>query len=473
MEHEGRQMTLQVYNSLTKKKETFVPREPNKVGMYVCGMTVYDYCHLGHARAHIAFDIIVRYLRSQGYEVNYIRNITDIDDKIIVRAAENSEPVDSLTERFIGAMNEDFAALGMLTPDAEPRATEHMESILKMIQVLIDKGFAYHAANGDVYYQVEKFAEYGKLSNRKLDEQQEGKRVEVDPDKRHPFDFVLWKAAKPDEISWQSPWGPGRPGWHIECSAMSTESLGNTFDIHGGGPDLKFPHHENEIAQSEAATGCHYVNYWMHAGALRINKEKMSKSLGNFFTIREILDQFPAEVVRYFLIASHYRSAIDYSVEALHEAGAALERFYLAIRGEQEKLPEQSVLDDPIVVDFRERFNAAMSDDFNTAGAISVLFEMVRELNQQRESDSAAVLAKGMIELGSVLGILQADANAFLQGDDTGQDLSKEAIEALIEDRSTARRNRDFAEADRIRDELKSHGVELNDSREGTTWQRI
>ncbi len=466
-------MTLKIFNSLSGQKEVFKPKEDNKVKMYVCGMTVYDFCHLGHARVLVAFDIITRYLRAKGYEVTYVRNITDVDDKIIVRAAQNDEPVEELTERFIRAMHEDEQALAVLRPDIEPRATAYIDQIISMTQTLCDKGFAYPAANGDVYYAVDKFEGYGKLSRRRLDEQQEGARVEVDANKHNPFDFVLWKAAKPGEVSWPSPWGAGRPGWHIECSAMSTQCLGDSFDIHGGGPDLKFPHHENEIAQSEAATGCQYVNYWMHAGAVRVNKEKMSKSLGNFFTIREILEKYPAEVVRYFIASSHYRSAIDYSDEVLAEAEKALERFYQSLRGVD--LIDGSALLSPELAAYVERFNGAMDDDFNTAGAVSVLFELARALNQAKRVNDpiAPLLARGLIELAEVLGILQDNPDVFLKsGAGAEYGPTEEEIEQYIELRNQARTNKDWAESDRIRDLLKEQGVILNDSREGTTWQR-
>jgi len=468
-------MTLNIYNSLSGQKELFKPKEDNKVKMYVCGMTVYDYCHLGHARVLVAFDIITRYLRAKGYDVTYVRNITDVDDKIIVRAAEYGESVESLTERFIQAMYEDEAALAVLRPDIEPRATGYIGDIITMIQTLCDKGFAYSATNGDVYYAVDKFEGYGKLSKRKLDEQQEGARVDVDIiNKQNPFDFVLWKAAKPGEVSWHSPWGAGRPGWHIECSAMSTRCLGDSFDIHGGGPDLKFPHHENEIAQSEAVTGCQYVNYWMHAGAVRVNKEKMSKSLGNFFTIREILKKYPAEVVRYFIASSHYRSAIDYADSALEESGKALERLYQSLRGVD--LPEDSVLSMPEMVVYVERFYQAMDDDFNTAGAVSVLFELARVLNQVKRANNdagATTFAKGLVELSAVLGILQDDPEDFLKtGAGAEQSLATEEIESYIDQRNQARANKNWAESDKIRDLLKERGIILNDSREGTTWQR-
>ncbi len=461
-------MSLQIYNSLTREKAPFNPIEPGKIRMYVCGMTVYDYCHLGHARVLVAFDVITRYLRAAGYDVHYVRNITDVDDKIIKRANENGESCDSLTARFIDAMHEDEARLGVLPPSEEPRATAHMGQIIEMVQTLIDKGYAYAADNGDVYYRVAKFEGYGKLSNRNLEEMQAGARVEVNDQKENPFDFVLWKAAKPGEVSWPSPWGEGRPGWHIECSAMSKCCLGETFDIHGGGPDLPFPHHENEIAQSEAANGKPFVNTWMHAGAVRVNKEKMSKSLGNFFTIREILDKYDAEVVRYFLTMGHYRSQIDYSEESLKEARGALDRFYHALRG----LPE--VEEGELGNDVEQRFHAAMADDFNTAGALAVLFEQAREINRIKAEDvtGAARLAAQLKRLGGILGLLQQDPDAYLKGG-AGQDGPQaEEIEALIVQRAEAKKARDFATADRIRDELKAQRIILDDSREGTTWRR-
>jgi cysteinyl-tRNA synthetase len=464
---------LQIFNSLSGQKEVFTPLLENNVRIYVCGMTVYDYCHLGHARVLIAFDIIVRYLRRKGYQVNYVRNITDVDDKIIARAAEQGETVEALTGRFIEAMHEDEKALAILPPDEEPRATAYIAEIVRMIETLCEKGFAYPAENGDVYYQVNQFADYGKLSKRKLDEQQEGARIEVDSHKKSPYDFVLWKKAKPEEVSWDSPWGKGRPGWHIECSAMSKECLGDTFDIHGGGPDLKFPHHENEIAQSEAASGRKFVNYWMHAGAVRVNKEKMSKSLGNFFTIREILESFPAEVVRYFIASSHYRSAIDYSADALVEASKSLERLYMSVRSEYAAMPEGNVLGHDLIKPFYQKFCACMDDDFNTAGAFSVLFELARAINIKKDEKSAAVLAKGMVEMAAVLGVLQAHPEQYLQGGESSNGLTKTEIDSQIQARLAARKRKDWAEADRIRSWLKENGVELNDSREGTTWQRL
>lgn len=458
---------IQLYNTLTQKKEALNTLEPGKVRMYVCGMTVYDFCHLGHARVLVAFDVITRYLRHRGYDVTYVRNITDVDDKILRRADENGEAFTALTERMIDAMHEDERALGVIAPDQEPRATGHMDGMLRMIQTLIDKGFAYAADNGDVYFAVEQFEGYGKLSKKKLDDLIAGARVDVSEVKRSPADFALWKAAKAGEVSWDSPWGKGRPGWHIECSAMSTCCLGNTFDIHGGGPDLLFPHHENEIAQSEAATGQPFVNYWMHAGAVRVNKEKMSKSLGNFFTIREILEKYPAEVVRYFLVSSHYRSQVDYSEDNLAEASNTLTRLYQSLRG-------ITPASDAPETEFDQRFQEAMDDDFNTAGANTVLHAVASEINRLRrggEEQAAARLAGVLVRLGDVLGLLQQDPEVFFQAG-TSEGPSAEEIEAQIEARAEARRNRDFAEADRIRDALFDQGVILDDAREGTTWRR-
>lgn len=459
---------MQIYDTLTQHKAPLRPIEPGKIRMYVCGMTVYDFCHLGHARVMVAFDVVTRYLRHRGYDVRYIRNITDVDDKIIRRARENGESMDELTNRMIGAMHEDERALGVLAPDAEPRATAFIPQIIAMIETLISKGHAYAAGNGDVYFAIESFEGYGKLNKRKLEDLLAGARVDVEEAKRSPADFVLWKAAKPDEENWPSPWGPGRPGWHIECSAMSTCCLGDTFDIHGGGPDLKFPHHENEIAQSEAATGKPFVNVWMHAGAVRVDKEKMSKSLGNFFTIREILAKHPAEVVRFFLVASHYRSQIDYSSESLAEAHSALSRFYSALRG-------LTIRDGGPEGEWDRRFLASMDDDFNTPEAFAVLFELVREINRARKDqgdDAAGALAAVLVRLGSVLGLLQQDPELFFQSRDVDEGLEPGEIERWIQARSDARKNRDFAESDRIRDWLKEQGVILDDSREGTSWRR-
>jgi len=459
---------LKVYNDLTNRKEDFTPLEPGKVRMYVCGMTVYDLCHLGHARVLVVFDVIYRYLKASGFDVTYIRNITDIDDKIINRANENSEPFGDLTERFIQAMNEDSVALGVLTPDEEPRATAHIKEIIDMVERLIAKGHAYALDNGNVYFSVTSFDGYGKLSGKSIDDLRAGARVGVDDAKREPLDFALWKAAKPGEPAWNSPWGDGRPGWHIECSAMSTCCLGDTFDIHGGGADLTFPHHENEIAQSEGATGKPFVRYWLHNGFVRINDEKMSKSLGNFFTVREILKHYQAEEVRYFILTSHYRSPLNYDEEHLHNARAALTRFYTALRG-LEVTPESGA------DAYLARFNQAMDDDFNTPEALAVLFDLTREINRVRQQDlkQAASLGSALIQMGSVLGILQDDPESYLRGcatDDEG--ISDEAIEALIQQRLEAKGNRNWTEADRIRDELKSNNIILEDGPTGTSWRR-
>ncbi len=456
---------LSIYNTLTKSKDVFKPLVANQVRMYVCGMTVYDFCHIGHARVMVAFDVVTRWLRQRGYDVTYVRNITDIDDKIIKRAFDNGEPFEALVERMIAAMHEDEARLNVLRPDQEPRATGHIAGMHAMIQTLIDKGFAYAADNGDVYYRVGKFVGYGKLSRRKIEDLKIGARIEVDEAKEDPLDFVLWKGAKPGEPSWDSPWGKGRPGWHIECSVMSTCCLGETFDIHGGGPDLVFPHHENEIAQSEAATGKLYANAWMHAGAVRVDGEKMSKSLGNFFTIREVLEKYQPEVVRYLLVSSHYRSPINYSEDSLKEAKGALERFYNALKG----LPDAAPAGGDAYV---ERFGAAMDDDFNSPEACAVLFELAREVNRLRESDlqAAAGLAARLKELAGVLGVLQLDPEAFLQAGADGK-VDAAAVEALIAARLQARAEKNWGESDRIRDQLSAMGVVLEDGKGGTTWR--
>lgn len=459
---------LKIYSTLSRQKAPFKPLTPGQVKMYVCGVTVYDYCHIGHARVMVAFDVISRYLRECGYQVTYVRNITDIDDKIIRRAHDNGEPIDALTGRMIAAMHEDERRLGVLPPDQEPRATAHIDDIIAMVQTLVDKGYAYPASNGDVYYRVRRFEGYGKLTNRQLDDLQAGARVEVDELKEDPLDFVLWKGAKPGELSWPSPWGEGRPGWHIECSAMSTCCLGNTFDIHGGGPDLPFPHHENEIAQSEAATGQAYANIWMHAGAVRVDKEKMSKSLGNFFTIRDVLEQHDPEVVRYLLVASHYRSSINYAATALDEARKSLERFYNAL-AQLEGVECELVPAEP---KWRNRFMAAMDDDFNTPEALAVLFELVRQLNaccKQDEWAAARGLAAELVALGGILGLLQQSPQAFLQ-QGQASDVDEARIEALIAERAAAKKAKDFARADEIRDQLAAEGVVLKDGREGTRW---
>lgn len=459
---------LKIYNSYSKQKEEFKPIVPGKVGMYVCGMTVYDLCHLGHARVLVVFDMVTRYLRHHGYEVNYVRNVTDVDDKIIQRANENGEDISALTQRFIEAMHEDAAALGVLPPDEEPRATTSMGDIIAMIQTLVEKGFAYPADNGDVYYDVSKFETYGRLSGKKIDELRSGERVAVDEHKDDPLDFVLWKAAKPDEPYWESPWGNGRPGWHIECSAMSTCCLGNHFDIHGGGQDLQFPHHENEIAQSEACTGEKFVNMWMHNGFVRIDDEKMSKSLGNFFTVREILERYRPEDVRYFILASHYRSPLNYSDKMLDSAGAALTRLYTALRGVEVSEPGD------VGADYIQRFNDAMDEDFNTPEAIAVLFDLANQVNKVRSKDAptAAALASTLKQLAGVIGLLQDDPEHYLQSGQSADGLSNDDIDSMIQQRQQAKADKNWAEADRIRDELKDQGVILEDKGADTTWRR-
>lgn len=467
---------LKIYNSLTRAKEAFRPIIPGQIRMYVCGMTVYDYCHVGHARVLVVFDTVVRYLRARGFKVTYVRNITDIDDKIIQRANELQEPIEALTARFIEAMHEDAQKLGVKPPDLEPRATESMDQILAMIRDLVDKGYAYVASNGDVFYDVSRFEEYGKLSGKDIQDLRVGSRVEVNESKDDPLDFVLWKAAKPEEPSWDSPWGRGRPGWHIECSAMSTAHLGAHFDIHGGGMDLQFPHHENEIAQSEACTGEHFVNVWMHNGFVRIDEEKMSKSLGNFFTVREVLERYKPEEVRYFILDSHYRSPLNYSDDQLDNARSALTRLYTALRG----LPQAELEGDD---DYLLRFNAAMDDDFNTPEALAVLFSLVREINKTKGEDPTRAAAMGaqLKHLGGILGLLQDDPDAYLKSLTSTHTLNvtanailvkEEEIENLIEERNQARAAKDWAKADDIRDRLKARGVILEDSTAGTTWRR-
>jgi len=431
--------------------------------MYVCGMTVYDYCHIGHARVMVVFDTIARYLRHCGYQLTYVRNVTDIDDKIIQRARDNQEEYAALTERFIQAMHEDEAALSVLPPDLEPRATQSIAAIITMIQTLIDKDFAYIGGNGDVFYAVNHFQGYGKLSGKNIEDLQAGERVDVDTAKRDPLDFVLWKMAKPDEPSWDSPWGAGRPGWHIECSAMSTCCLGNHFDIHGGGMDLQFPHHENEIAQSEGATGETFVNYWLHNGFVRVNEEKMSKSLGNFFTVREVLKQYRPEIIRFFILSSHYRSPLNYSSEQLDDAGTALTRLYTALRGIE-------IADLPIAADYRQRFEEAMNDDFNTPVALAVLFDLARELNK---TEDKSLLAASLKQLAALLGLLQDDPENFLKGGALQDGLDEQQIEQLIAERITAKTNKDWAQADSIRARLKDLGIVLEDIPGGkTSWRR-
>ncbi len=453
---------LKIYNTLTRSKQAFIPRQPGKVGLYVCGMTVYDYCHIGHARVMVVFDTVARYLRHSGYELTYVRNVTDIDDKIIQRANDNGEDFTALTERFIAAMHEDEQALAVLPPDIEPRATRSIDSIIEMIQKLLAREYAYIGSNGDVFYSVNRFDGYGKLSGKNIDDLKAGERVDVDNAKRDPLDFVLWKMAKPGEPYWDSPWGQGRPGWHIECSAMSTCCLGNHFDIHGGGMDLQFPHHENEIAQSEGATGEPFVNYWMHNGFVRVNEEKMSKSLGNFFTVREVLKQYRPEIIRFFILSSHYRSPLNYSDEHLDEAGVALTRLYTALRGVE-------VVDTEIDNEFKQRFEQAMNDDFNTPVALAVLFELVRELNK---AEDKTILAATLKRLAAILGLLQDDPESFLKGG-AGEGLAEADIEQLIEARKTAKANKDWAQADSIRDQLKAQGIVLEDGAGGhTIWRR-
>ncbi|OZA53264.1 MAG: cysteine--tRNA ligase [Methylophilales bacterium 39-45-7] len=442
----------------------FKPIVAGKVSMYVCGMTVYDFCHLGHARVMVVFDMVSRWLRASGYEVTYVRNITDIDDKIIKRAADNNETIAQLTQRFIDAMDEDSAKLGVIRPDIEPKATEFVGGMLSMIQALVDKGFAYPAANGDVFYAVNNFPGYGKLSGKSLEDLRAGERVEVDSFKRDPMDFVLWKAAKPGEPSWDSPWGKGRPGWHIECSAMSAHHLGQHFDIHGGGQDLQFPHHENEIAQSEAAHShdgkpCQMVNYWMHNGFVRVDDEKMSKSLGNFFTIRTVLEKYDAEVVRFFILRAHYRSPLNYSDQHLDDAKSALTRLYTALRGANAEVA---------TIDWQQpqaaRFKLAMDDDFNTPEAIAVLFDLANEANKTKDASTTNLLKS----LSGVLGLLQRNPDEFLQGE-VSQALD---VEALIQARLAAKKNKNFAEADVIRKQLSDAGIILEDTPQGTTWRR-
>ena len=461
---------LVIHNSETRSKAVFVPREGGEISLYVCGMTVYDYCHIGHARVMVSFDIITRWLRHLGFKVTYVRNITDIDDKIIARANENGESIDALTARFIAAMDEDAAALGTLRPDLEPKATDHVDDILRMVDTLVQKGHAYPAKNGDVYFNVSSFPRYGRLSNKKLDELQAGARVEVDDIKQNPMDFVLWKAVKPGEPSWASPWGQGRPGWHIECSAMSTCCLGNGFDIHGGGGDLLFPHHENEIAQSEAATGETYVNTWMHVGFVQVNAEKMSKSLNNFFTIREVLKQYHPEVLRYFIAASHYRSPLNYSDAALDQAKQALERFYATLGA----LLNASAGEPATTADYEARFAAAMNDDFNTPEALAVLYELVREANRcdkAGDATGAAQFANLLKRLGAILGLLQYEPEAFRQAG-AGDAAFIMEVEALIAEITAVRQAKNFQRSDEIRAQLQAMGVAVEFSREGIRWRK-
>lgn len=453
---------LKIYNTLAREKQTFVPIVAGKVSMYVCGMTVYDFCHLGHARVMVVFDMVSRWLRASGLDVTYVRNITDIDDKIIKRANENDEDISVLTQRFIDAMDEDSALLGVLRPDIEPRATTHVGGMIAMISALIAKGHAYHADNGDVFYSVSSFASYGKLSGKSVEDLRAGERVEVDTFKRDPMDFVLWKSVKPNEPSWNSPWGKGRPGWHIECSVMGACHLGKHFDIHGGGQDLQFPHHENEIAQSEAANDCTFVNYWMHNGFVRVDDEKMSKSLGNFFTIRDVLKKYDAEVVRFFILRAHYRSPLNYSDKHLDDAKQALTRLYTALRGVDvaAKVDESAAS--------YSAFKAAMDDDFNTPEAVAVLFDLANTFNKSGDLAVASQL-KG---LANTLGLLERSSEVFMQsGSENGPYAS--AIEAKIIARAEAKKAKNFAEADLIRQELLAQGIVLEDSQQGTTWRNV
>ncbi|HAZ60204.1 MAG TPA: cysteine--tRNA ligase [Gammaproteobacteria bacterium] len=462
-----------LHDSRSGARQRLVPIEPGHVRMYVCGMTVYDYCHVGHARVMVVFDMVVRWLRLLGYRVTYVRNITDIDDKIIRRAQENGEEIHALTERFIMAMDEDAARLGVLKPDLEPRATEHIDGIIAMVERLIERGHAYGADNGDIYFEVASFAAYGSLSGRRLEELQAGARVEIDERKRAPLDFVLWKAAKPGEPSWDSPWGPGRPGWHIECSVMSTCCLGEHFDLHGGGLDLQFPHHENELAQSVGANGKPFVNLWMHNGFVRVDDEKMSKSLGNFFTVRDVLERYHPEELRMLILQSHYRSPLNYSETNLELARAALQRCYTALRG-LEPANVEGGAPDTEGSDHWLRFSAAMSDDFNTPEAFAVVFEVVRELNRARdEADAPAIIraASTLRRMGDALGLLGQQPEAYLKGGATDSTTVAE-IEALIVARNEARARRDWAAADRVRDELAQRGIVLEDAAGSTTWRR-
>ncbi|MDH2997816.1 cysteine--tRNA ligase [Pasteurellaceae bacterium LFhippo2] len=457
---------LKIYNTLKREKEEFKPINPDQVGMYVCGVTVYDLCHFGHGRTFVSFDVIARYLRFLGYNLRYVRNITDVDDKIIKRAIENNETSDQLVERMIAEMHKDFDALNILRPDVEPRATKHIPEIIAIVEKLIQKGHAYVAEDGDVMFNVESFQKYGALSRQNLEQLQAGARVEIKSVKRNPMDFVLWKMSKENEPSWESPWGNGRPGWHIECSAMNSKELGNHFDIHGGGSDLMFPHHENEIAQSCCAHGDDYVNYWLHTGMLTIDKEKMSKSLGNFFSIRHMLGLYDAESLRYFFLTAHYRSLLDYSVENLDLARSALERLYTALRG----------CDVSVALDaedkYTQAFKESMDDDFNTPGALAVLFELAREVNKLKteNAEEANRLASRLKQLAGVLGLLEQDPEAFLQGDADNDEVAE--IEALIKQRNEARASKNWAAADEARNKLTEMGIVLEDGANGTTWRR-
>lgn len=458
---------LKIYNSIAREKQDFVPISPGKVKIYVCGMTVYDYCHLGHARVLVVFDTVIRWLKANCFDVSYVRNITDIDDKIIKRARENNETIEMLTNRFIQAMNEDAAALGVVTPDSEPRATDYVAEMIAMIRTLVEKNLAYQADNGDVYYSVHDFPGYGKLSGKSLSDLRAGERVDIDSNKKDPLDFVLWKSVKPGEPFWESPWGRGRPGWHIECSAMSEQLLGIHFDIHGGGQDLQFPHHENEIAQSEGAHDHPFVNYWMHNGFVRVDNEKMSKSLGNFFTVREILKLYQPEVVRFFILRAHYRSQLNYSDQHLKDTKLALDRLYIALK----EIGQVGT----VTIDWNnphaQEFKAAMDDDFNTPDAIAVLFELASDINKTDSKQSAGLLKA----LAGLLGLLQQNPQDYLQNTMTGGSsdlLAPDAIEQLIQQRIQARKEKRYADADTIRKNLQDQGVILEDGPQGTAWRR-
>lgn len=461
---------LQLFNTLTRQKQTFKPRKDKKVGLYVCGITVYDLCHMGHARTYLSFDILVRYLRSQNYDVTYVRNITDVDDKIITRANENGETAETLTQRTIAMMHEDFAAINLLEPDIEPRVTTHMKEIIEVIQRLIDKGNAYQTDSGDVLFEVNSFEKYGELSKQDLTQLNAGARVDVDKSKKDPMDFALWKSAKPGEPSWDSPWGKGRPGWHIECSAMNHKHLGEHFDIHGGGSDLIFPHHENEIAQSCCAFDTPYVNTWMHTGMVQVDDEKMSKSLGNFFTLRDVLKQHDAETLRFFLMSAHYRSQLSYSEDNIVQARASLERLYTSLR--------DTAIDSGTSPDFGgylDKFNTAMNDDLNLPEAFAILFEIAKDINKAKVEENVEVGKYAFVlkHVGSILGILQMDPSHYLQGrtEDDGDEVA--TIEALIKQRNDARASKDWATADSARDALKALSVELEDGPSGTTWRKV
>jgi len=475
-------MSLQLYNSLTRKKETFTPLKPGKVGMYVCGVTVYDYCHVGHARVMVVFDIINRWFQQLGYDVDYVRNFTDVDDKIIQRASERGIGIDVLTDEMIAAFDEDIGSLGCLHPTHEPRATAHMAEMITMIGALIEQDRAYVSDSGDVLYAVRSFDGYGQLSGKNIDELESGSRVEVDASKRDPLDFVLWKMAKAGEPSWDSPWGAGRPGWHIECSAMSCAHLGDTFDIHGGGMDLKFPHHENEIAQARAANGGGFARYWLHNGFVNINAEKMSKSLGNFFTIREVTKKYHPEVLRMFMLGTHYRSPLDFSDSALDAAKAGLDRLYETARRIQREMRDvrcemsdvRCRTDDSVISHLTSNivpaFTESMNDDFNTPEALACLFDVSRSLNKGLDAgEDVSELVAQFAAMCGVLGIVQHDVESWFKGDN----VDAERIEALISERAAAKKARDFARADAIRDELATEGIVLEDSPTGTTWKKV